>query len=93
MRNIESDLLGEEKPNKKVKPEVKPEVKPLPKIGSLVFFRKADDGEVVEHLAIVMAMSDTALDLNIFRQGYMDYVKGAKFDKEKTPNTWGHIDN
>lgn len=106
MKKLEHDLLGEE-PTKMEKAVAKvkmvqgkgglggctPTVK-MPKLGDHVLFRKAENGDVVEHLAIVMSapQSSTTLSLNVLKQGYMDFVKSAVFSEEKQPHTWGFLE-
>lgn len=65
----------------------------MPKLGDHVLFRKAENGDVVDHLAIVMSVpqSSTCLSLNVLKQGYMDFVKSAPFSEEKQPHTWGFL--
>lgn len=102
-KQTEKDLLGEvdtktpakeeKKPAAKAKTEEKATVK-MPKLGELVAFRKAENGEIVEYIAMVMSnpASSTSLSLNVFKQGYMDFVKSAPFSEEKQPHTWGFLD-
>jgi len=97
-----NDLLGEETTQtptqKKVEPKKETKAEEakvrMPKLGGLVAFRKAENGEIVEHIAMVMSVpgSSTSLSLNVFKQGYMDFVKSAPFSEEKQPHTWGFID-
>ena len=104
MKKLEHDLLGEADIKTPVKKETKPVAKvaqkaedpkiKMPKLGDHVLFRKAENGDVVEHLAIVMSapQSSTTLSLNVLKQGYMDFVKSAVFSEEKQPHTWGYLD-
>lgn len=105
MKKSEHDLLGEEPAKAPAKKEIKPAAKTktetaatptikMPKLGDHVLFRKAENGDIVDHLAIVMAnpTSSTALSLNVFKQGYIDFVKSAPFSEEKQPHTWGFLD-
>jgi len=99
MKKAEHDLLGEEPTKPVVKTKVKAEKVAIearinmPKLGDHVLFRKAENGDVVDHLAIVMSnpQSSTSLSLNVFKQGYMDFVKSAPFSEEKIPHTWGFL--
>lgn len=105
MKQSAHDLLGEadiktpkpekEKPASKNKAETATPKIQMPKLGELVAFRKAENGEIVEHIAMVMSVSQssTSLSLNVHKQGYMDFVKAAPFSKEKQPHTWGFLDS
>ena len=106
MKQTAHDLLGEETIKTPKAKEIKPAAKAaaeekktidLPKLGHLVLFRKAENDEIVEHLAMVLgvpsAEGSTALDLNVHKPGYIDFAKKIPFSQEKQPHTWGFLDS
>lgn len=107
MKQTAHDLLGEETTKTPKTKEIKPAAKAaaeektptikLPKLGDLVLFRKAENDEIVEHLAMVLsvptAKGSTALDLNVHKPGYIDFAKKIPFSEEKQPHTWGFLDS